>query len=136
LDVKSAAHGHGERLIISLGDKAGRPLVGPLGFFHVALDRGSRRIVLDLSHVNQTAIEPRQLKRILETSKMIVESDLTMDPQDGSTNMTLNLRLPVRIEVQPERLNPGQLVIDLQPLSLKVSSSEPSDLKMSEVGNE
>ncbi len=114
LNVEAKAESASERLVISYGDRLGKPFRGEPGYFQVALDRESRRIVIDLAQVNRTAIEPRTLSKNLADSKFISKSEMTMDPADGSTNITLNLRAPVRIAVAARSAEQGQIVIDLQ----------------------
>lgn len=115
LGVKSIAAGpRKERFVISYGDRNGKPLKKEPGFFHVALDRNSKRVSIDLAQVSRTAIEPKDLSKILASSKLIADSDMTMDPQDGSTNITLNLRTPVAISVLAESEDAGKIVIELQ----------------------
>lgn len=115
LGIKTVASGaSNERLVISYGDRNGRPIKGEPGFFHVALDRHSKRIIIDLAQVSRTAIDSKDLSRILSSSRLIANSDMTMDPQDGSTNITLTLRAPVQMSVLSEAGQQGRLVIDLQ----------------------
>jgi hypothetical protein len=113
---RSAGEGDREKLVISYGDRFGKPIQGETGFFHVALDRGSRRVVIDLAQVSRTAVDQADLTRILASSRFISSSDMTMDPQDGSTNITLNLRSPAQLTVQAERGERGRLIIELSGL--------------------
>lgn len=106
----------GERLTLSYGDRFGQPQPGEPGFFHVAVDRDAKRIVIDLAQITKTAIDPQKLARILSASKLIASSEMTMDPQDGSTNITLNLKTPVQMKVASVANGQAQVVIDLVPV--------------------
>jgi hypothetical protein len=108
--------GKGERLILLYGDRFGAPLKGDPGYFHVALDRDSKRVVIDLAQIRKTAVEPLKLAKLLSVSKLIATSEMTMDPYDGSTNITLNLRTPVRLSASSDGSAQSKVVIELQPL--------------------
>ena len=72
---------------------SGKPLTGEPGYFQVALDRDGRRLVIDLSQVTRTGVDPGQLKSALMKSKFVASTDMTMDPHDQSTNLTLTLKV-------------------------------------------
>lgn len=103
-----------ERLVISYGDRNGQPIQREPGFFQVALDRKSRRVIIDLAQVTRTAVDSKDLAKILASSRFVATSDMTMDPQDGSTNITLNLRSAVAMSVLTEDDGQGRIVIELQ----------------------
>ena len=112
LAVESLKQSQGERLTLSFGDHTGQPLQGKIGYFHIALDRSGKRLVIDLSHIARTAVDPSQLKKILSKSALVDGSDMTMDPSDGSTNITLNFKAPVQLTVRPTGKD-NKLVLDL-----------------------
>lgn len=115
----SAEHVHGgkgERLTLSYGDRHGHPHRGEPGFFHVALDRDAKRIVIDLAQMRKTAVDANGLAKVLSGSKLVASSDITMDPFDGSTNLTLILKQPVKMKVSSEGNNHSRIVFDLQPV--------------------
>lgn len=118
LTVESKSKSEGESFSIHWGDREGRPWTGRAGWYHIALDRGGRRVVVDLGKVARTAIEPKDLHGLLASSKLIASSDMTMDPQDGSTNLTLNFRVPIQLRVMGEKASRG-------PLSLEFAALEP-----------
>ena len=103
-----------ERVIISYGDRAGRPLLGTPGYFHVAIDRDGKRLAIDLAQVSRTAVDQKDLAKILSKSQLISSSDMTMDPQDGSTNITLNLRQSAQVSVTAEADAQGRIVLELR----------------------
>ena len=118
LTVRSELTASGERLTLAYGDSRGLPLLAEPGFFHIVLDRDSKRVVVDLAQVTRTAVDPAKLSRILSASKYVAHSEMVMDPHDGSTNITLTTRMPVQIKVTPqtgEGREPGRLYIDIKP---------------------
>ncbi len=113
LGVKSLHAVGKEQVIISYGDRLGRVQEGEPGFYHIALDRGAKRVVIDLAQVSRTAVDPKDLARIFASSPLVESTDMTMDPQDGSTNITLNLRAPVEIKARSDRKGGARLLIDM-----------------------
>lgn len=108
----------GERFVISYGDVSGKPFKGEPGFFQVELDRDARRIVIDMAQMSRTAIAPNQLAKVLGTSKYVASTEMTMDPHDGSTNITLALKTPVKMSVNSVKGAQGRIVIEVQPLAV------------------
>ncbi len=104
-----------EKWSLTYGDRMGRPLVAGPGFFHVSIDRNSRRIVIDLAQVHRTAVEPRQLEQLAKASKLVASSDMIMDPQDHSTNITLTMKTAVSVRVASESTGGGKLVLLVAP---------------------
>lgn len=104
-----------ERLALVYGDRNGNQQQGGPGYFHVAVDRDGRRVVIDLAQLRRVSVDPQRLTRILMNSKLIESSDMTTDPFDGSTNITLNMRAPVRVRVASETDKSARLILDLEP---------------------
>jgi hypothetical protein len=113
IEARDSSLAKDEKITMVYGTKLGKTLSGPPGFFHVALDRGGRRIVIDLAQISRTAVDPGQLEKSLSHSKFVASTDMTMDPQDGSTNLTLNLKTPVELSVATETKN-ASVVLKLQ----------------------
>ncbi len=103
-----------EQLIITYGDHLGMPRLGEPGFYHVVLDHGSKRIVIDLAQVSRTAVDQKELGRILAASTLVEGTDMTMDPLDASTNITLKLRVPVELTVRSDAKKGARLIIDMR----------------------
>lgn len=114
LSVGDTTAGAGERVVLNYGDRFGHAWKGPPGFFQISLDRGGRRIIIDLSQVTRTGIDPSQLRTALAHSKFIATTDMTMDPQDQTTNLTLNLKSPVSMRVSEVDAGRSQVVLDLK----------------------
>lgn len=110
--------GGSERLVIKYGDRLGRPSANEVGYFHINVDRGGRRVSIDLAQVQRTAIDPKQLAKILAPLKLISSSEMTMDPQDHSTNITLQLKMPVVLKVASGPTGQGgRLVLEMRRLA-------------------
>lgn len=106
----------GERIIFDYGNRQGAPQNGEPGFFHVAIDQNAKRAVIDLAQIRSTTVDPQKLKQILGASKLVSESDMTMDPIDGTTNITLNFSRPVRLRVGSRNGDRARLEIEVQPI--------------------
>lgn len=98
-----------ERFKIKFGDKNGAALSEP-GFFHIAVDEGGKRLILDLAQVQQTSVDKADLRAIVKQSNLIRDAEITMDPVDKSTNITLFMKRPVVAKAAAQ----GDLIIELQ----------------------
>jgi hypothetical protein len=114
LSVGDAVSAKGERLVLNYGDRFGKVWKGEPGFFQIALDRGGTRIVIDLSQVNRTGVDPMQLKKALSRSRFVASTDMTMDPQDQTTNLTLTLKSPVTLHLATASGARSQVILDLK----------------------
>ncbi len=117
LNVKDEKLAVGERLEFYYGDRNGQVLLGEPGYFHVLLDRAGKRLVIDLAQVTKTAVDPLKLEAILLKSTLVASSEMTMDPMDGSTNITLNLKTAVHAGVGVATDHQSRMFIDLRPMS-------------------
>jgi hypothetical protein len=108
----------GERWILQYGDRFGKPFaesrIQP-GFFHIGLDKSSRRIVMDLAQVHHTGFGMETLAKLTADSRLVRESDMIMDPHDRSTSVTLSLDVPVLMKVVQEDSPHGRLVLEIVP---------------------
>lgn len=117
LSVETKSSGLTEKISISYGDFFGKPLKGTPGFFQVALDRDGRRIAIDLSQITRTGIDPSQLKKVLSKSKYVLSSDMTMDPNEQSTNLTFLLNSSVELRVSTENGARSKVILDIKGLT-------------------
>ena len=99
LKIENQVAGQSETLSLAYGDRQGKQIRGLPGFYQIALDRDGRRLVIDLAQVDRTAVDPQSLRQKLKSSPLVSSVDMTMDPQDRSTNITLNLKEPIEISV-------------------------------------
>ncbi len=104
-----------ERLSILYGDEVGRRILGKTGYFHIILEKNPDRLVIDLSQVQKTAVDDKQLASIFRNSELVSKTEMTMDPEDLSTNITLYLKQPVkaRVKSNTDSKKPGQVMIDI-----------------------
>lgn len=115
--IEAIAKKSGETESFSLyyGDLRGQPLKGKPGFFQVVLDRDGRRLVIDLAQVNRTAIDPDGLRKRLKDFKNLASLDMTMDPTDASTNITLTFKEPVELTVESsDDASPSRIGLSLK----------------------
>lgn len=119
IDIKRAPAKNGaaqrEHFSILYGDEVGRRILGKTGYFHISLEKNPDRLVIDLSQVQKTAVDEKQLAAIFRNSELISGTQMTMDPEDLSTNITLYLRNQVRARVKAntDGKKPGQVSVDL-----------------------
>lgn len=106
-----------ERISLMYGDRFGKPLTGEPGYFHVAVDRKSQRIVIDMSQVQMTAVSPARLASILARSNLVSSSEMTMDPIDGTTNITLQTKVPVKVKVGTAEGDSSRVFIEMSPVA-------------------
>ncbi len=117
---RMALAGGVERLILTYGDQDGIPLKSQPGYFHLSLDQAGERLVLDLSQVLKTAVDQHDLIKELKGSRLVTKTDMSMDPQDGTTNITLFMKVPVETRAQVDTTSEdkqNQIVIDIRPVT-------------------
>ncbi|MDZ4662135.1 MAG: hypothetical protein SGJ18_11015 [Pseudomonadota bacterium] len=111
-------NGLSESISINVGDGLGRKLTGSVGFFQVAVEKDPARLVIDLTQMQRTKVDERQLAAVFRDSGFIKSTEMTMDPEDFSTNLTFFLKKPVRVKVSsPEKQ--GQILIKIEEESAK-----------------
>ena len=99
LEVRFEVNQDVEKISFYYGDFAGNTVPNGVGFFHVAVEPKLKRIVLNLSQIDRTAVGPEQLKQLLRVSKQIAASRLSLDPLDGSTEILLNMKSETEAKV-------------------------------------
>lgn len=114
LSVVTSKSSTGEKVVLNYGDRFGKSVKGEPGYFQIALDKAGQRITIDLSQVTTTGIVPEQLKKVLAASQFVASSEMTMDPHDLSTNITLMLKQPVELTVATEAGAKSKLIIELR----------------------
>ena len=114
--AKQGRNQGGEKWTLTYGDRMGRPLGQEIGFFHINVDRHAKRVVIDLAQVNRSSIDRSALIRLTQGSQIVANSEMVMDPQDRSTNLTLNMRSPVEVKILNKGTVGGQLVLFISPI--------------------
>lgn len=103
-----------ERLVIALGDINGNRS-SQTTYFHVQLDKNSKRLILDLAQTPNSLVDAKKLAQSIANSPFITKSDMTVDPEDRSLNMTFALRENVKMRAYAAKAKDGQalVVVDL-----------------------
>jgi hypothetical protein len=73
---------------------------GEPGYFHIQLDQGGRRAIIDLSDVTHADFDEAKMRRVLLKSRFIRTADMTFDPVDSATKIVLLMQTPTRLVVQ------------------------------------
>ena len=115
IGIRSEMQSKEERLVLIYGDRFGQPWKQEPGFFHIALDRSGRRIVVALAQVHSSAVDSARLAGELKKSKLVASSEIMMDPFDLTVNLILRLKVPVQLKVSIEKSDRSNLILDLQP---------------------
>lgn len=115
LKIETSLSETSNKLLLAYGDRIGRVAKGEPGYFNLTLDRDARRIVIDLAQVTKTGVDPAELKRRFASSKMILSSEMTMDPLDATTNLTLTTRQAVDVVVSTQSSPQSGVVIEIKP---------------------
>jgi hypothetical protein len=113
--TRQAGRNGTEKWTLTYGDREGKPVPSGPGFFHVSVDRNGRRVVIDLAQVHRTAVDGVELEKMARGSNLVATTDMIMDPQDRSTNITMNMKSAVAVRVANERTSGGQLVLEISP---------------------
>ncbi len=100
-----------EALAIAFGDAQGEALAGDPGYFHIQVDDKNRRISIDLAQMQVTAIEPDQLRRMFGASRLVASTEMTMDPIDVATNISLKLRAPAEARARIESRGGARILV-------------------------
>lgn len=109
-----SASGNVERLVIDVGDINGKPNLGPPSYYHAQLMKDPARLVLDFSQMPLTLLSEKQLVQKLRGSKFVRRVQMTLDPEDQTLSMILDLKPATRIRLlQIKGVNKtSQLVVD------------------------
>ena len=91
-----AKTGNTERLIFSIGDREGQPIMGAPGYFNV--QNQDTRITLDFAQMPHTKIDEKTIRQILKGSKLIRKAQLIQDPLDQTLTLVLDLSNPVNMK--------------------------------------
>lgn len=107
--------GNSERFIFEVGDRAGAALKGKLGYYHAQLFKNPSELSLDFSQMHRSKVSSTQLKKLIKTSKIVETAQMVLDKQDGSTNVQMRFKYPVKMRVfslAPKKQTP-KLIVDI-----------------------
>lgn len=108
--------GRVEKFAVVFGDRQGQVVRTSPGYFHIQVDDKNQRVSIDLAEMQMTTVGPEQLKRLFDDSKLVAGTEMTMDPIDDATNISLKLREPVEARAKIEDQNGAKiLMIEMRP---------------------
>lgn len=108
-----------ERVIVDIGNREAKPDAKDLGYFQVSLDAPRQRIVLDLTQLRISKVSEQQIQDTFKKSPFVRSAELTLDPEDQSASLVLNLKQPMKLEVFElrKRGKAARVVMDLKPIA-------------------
>lgn len=103
LDVRRTASAKKkmERVVIDIGDREGKKLLGRPGFYFAEYQKKNNRLILDFAQMPSSKINQAKLARILKNSKAVKTSRMSLDPMDNALNLSLDLRKNTKVKVYP-----------------------------------
>jgi hypothetical protein len=110
-----------ERVILDLGSENYRAIAEP-GYFHVSVDGNNSRVVIQLGQMSKTLITEQQIRKVFAKSSNVKSVEFTVDPEDSTGSVVLNLKRPVKAEVfslPGRKKQTARLVLDLKPVVKK-----------------
>jgi hypothetical protein len=107
-----------DRWIIDLGDAVGAPLAERPSYFHIAVDREQKRVVIDLQNVASSKLDEDQIRAILKQSPYVRGADLRVDGAKRMTHLTVFLKQEVEVEAfeLPAKEKGGRIAMDVRPV--------------------
>ena len=112
-----------ERVILDIGNLKGKPSMGEVSYYHVAVEPS--RVSIDLSQVARSGVDQQKMLRIFKKSPLVKRSEITYDPEDRTTSLVLKFKRPTMVEVfhvaSPD--TPGRIVLDMKPKAKRSSAS-------------
>lgn len=119
-----------ERVTFDLGDKNLKPLGMGMGYFQASLDPRTNRLELDIPQFNMTRVSEPQLRALFKKSEYIKTADMTLDPEDKSATIVLQLKQPMKLEVfqSLKDKTPARIVMDLAPAAPAKPNPKAVDL--------
>ena len=105
-----------ERIIFDMGSDQYRP-IAETGYFHVSVDGNNSRVVIQLSQMAKTLATEQQLRNVFAKSENVKSVEFTVDPEDSTGTVVLNLKRPVQTEVfslPGRKKQTARLVLDMK----------------------
>ncbi len=103
-----------ERLVFDIGDKEGKVLTGPPGFFHAELQKNPQRLVLDFAQMPQVKVDQKGLIEKLKGSMAVRNVSMSVEPVDHALNLTMDLKKNTKVRVYqvPGQKATSKVVVD------------------------
>lgn len=81
-----------ERIVVEMNDtKTDKPLQRS-AYYHIDVDKKSQLVVIDLAGIAASSRPLDEVANSLKKSPYVLESQMTMDPEDRSANLILKLK--------------------------------------------
>lgn len=105
-----------ERLIIDMGDLAGKDIKGLPGYYHAELQANPPRLILDFSQTPNSLLEESDVRAKLKASQKVSSSKLLLDPTDQTMSLILDLKKGTKAQIFQVKgqKGTGRVVVDLQ----------------------
>lgn len=91
-----SANGKVERLVFSIGDRNGKPLIGVPGYFNAQNQKN--RIVLDFAQMPVSRLDEKAIHQALKQSDHVKSVKMIRDPTDQTLTLILDLKGPVKMK--------------------------------------
>lgn len=105
-----------ERVIVNMGDREGKPLKMEPTYFQASMDAANRRVILDITQLRLSKVSEQQIRKLFKGSPYVESVNFTLDSEDKSASMVLNLKRPMKLEVF-RLAKPARIVMDLKPVA-------------------
>lgn len=111
-----------ERVILDFGRADLKPLNGVVGYYHVELQQSPARLAVELPLTLGSKVSEKDVIQKLSRSRNIKKVMMTFDRTSQSTNLLLQFKVPMMVRVSrvENPKHPGQMVVDLMPVTASV----------------
>lgn len=105
-----------ERVIIDMGDLAGKDIRGFPGYYHAELQENPSRLILDFSQTPNSLLAEADVRAKLKSSQKVSSSRLLVDPTDQTLSLILDLKKGTKAQIFQVKGQKGtsRVVVDLQ----------------------
>lgn len=104
-----------ERLVFDVGDMNGAPLKGWPGYYYAELQKNPQRLVIDFAQMPRSNVDQNRLAAIMKSSMAVSRTQMSLDPVDGSLNLTMDLKKNTKVRVYQVagKKSTSKVVVDL-----------------------
>jgi hypothetical protein len=104
-----------ERMIFEIGTYKGEKYSGQPGYFHAQLSKKPPELTIDFAQTVMTRFDSQKLIAMFKKSKLIKRTQMSTDPEDNSTNITMLFKRPVKARVYTlsPKDNSPKVVVDI-----------------------
>ncbi|MCB0362072.1 MAG: hypothetical protein KDD35_05105 [Bdellovibrionales bacterium] len=110
-----------ERIVLTIGDELGAPLLGVPGYFHLEIDQNHKRVFLDLAQLQRSLISEKEMVSRFADSPYLKLERVVYDPEDKATGLSFKMKQNLAVEVLSpiDGSQPARIVLDLIPLKAR-----------------